>query len=64
MIYKLPPVEGGDILMSNKNFEQIGDEYNKGVFNDAGRPKKTVDEDGNYIDTVTTTQTEEVTINE
>jgi len=23
MIYKLPPIEGGDILMSNKNFEQV-----------------------------------------
>jgi hypothetical protein len=23
MIYKLPPIEGGDILMSNKNFETV-----------------------------------------
>lgn len=61
MIYKLPPVEGGDALMSNKNFQEVGDNYNKGVFNDAGRPPKTVDEQGNYIQETTT---EEVNINE
>lgn len=61
MIYKMPPIENGDILMSNKNFEAA--EYNKGIFNDAGRPKKTVDEDGNYIEETTTTS-EEVSINE
>lgn len=27
MIYKLPPVEGGDVLMSNKNFESVLDNY-------------------------------------
>lgn len=27
MIYKLPPIEGGDILMSNKNFESVMDQY-------------------------------------
>lgn len=27
MIYKLPPVEGGDVLMSNKNFENVLNQY-------------------------------------
>lgn len=27
MIYKLPPVAGGDVLMSNKNFESVLDNY-------------------------------------
>lgn len=27
MIYKLPPIEGGDVLMSNKNFENVMNEY-------------------------------------
>ena len=27
MIYKLPPIEGGDVLMSNKNFENVLSEY-------------------------------------
>lgn len=46
MIYKLPPIEGGDRLMDNKNFE----EYNQGVFDGRGRPNKVVDDDGNYIE--------------
>lgn len=46
MIYKLPPIEGGDLLLNNKNFE----EYNQGVFDGRGRPKKTVDADGNAIE--------------
>ena len=64
MIHKLPPIEEGDLLMYNKNFAEVGDNYNKGVFNDAGRPKKTTDEQGNDLSTITTTETEEVTINE
>ena len=64
MIYKLPPIEEGDLLMYNKNFAEVGDNYNKGVFNDAGRPKKTTDEQGNDLSTITTTETEEVTTNE
>ena len=36
MIYKLPPVEGGDILMSNKNFESVMDQY---------KPKEDLSED-------------------
>lgn len=64
MIYKLPPIEEGDVFMYNKNFGVFGDDYNKGVFNDAGRPKKTTDEQGNDLSTITTTETEEVTINE
>lgn len=61
-IYKASPVEDGNQMYYNKNFGEVGDNYNKGVFNDAGRPKKTVDEQGNYIEETTTT--EEVSIDE
>lgn len=36
MIYKLPPIEGGDVLMSNKNFESVMGGY---------QPKKNKDGD-------------------
>lgn len=53
MIYKLPPIEGGDRLMDNKNF----DEYNQGVYDGRGRPKKNPDEDDSTTVTSSSTTT-------
>lgn len=50
MIYKLPPIEGGDRTMDNKNFE----EYHQGVYDGRGRPEKVKDDDG-YVDELTST---------
>lgn len=48
MIYKLPPVEGGDILMSNKNFESVMDQF---------KPKEDVSEDSDSDNTVSVKKT-------
>lgn len=48
MIYKLPPVEGGDILMSNKNFESVMDQF---------KPKEDISEDSDSDNTVSVKKT-------
>ena len=54
MIYRLPPIEGGDELMYNKNFDSVGTLH--------GTTKTQLDEDGNWVKKTTKEQTTKTTV--
>jgi hypothetical protein len=56
MIYKLPPIEGGDELMYNKNFDSVVNEFQSQPKSDASEDDAPAEEVSNVKQTYQSTK--------